>query len=167
MFDTCTSNTGTLETAGVPNIPELRGPGYPMEVSTHEATSKGQMIFEDSLGTCRFNTRTNFPLLTEAVHAMTGWDMTSEEARNMGLRAVNLMRAFNVRCGITREHDAPSERYGSTPVDGPTKGIAVRPHWDQMLDNYYHILGWDITTGKPLPETLKSLGIEHIIQDIW
>jgi aldehyde:ferredoxin oxidoreductase len=167
MFDTCTSNTGTLETAGVPNIPELRGPGYPMEVSTHEATSKGQMIFEDSLGTCRFNTRTNLPLLTGAVNAMTGWDLTPEEARNIGLRAVNLMRAFNVRCGITREHDAPSERYGSTPEDGPTKGIGVRPHWDQMLDNYYSILGWDIKTGKPLPETLKTLGIKHIIQDLW
>jgi len=167
MFDTCTSNTGTLETANVPNLPELSGPGYPVEVSTHEATSKGRMIFEDSLGTCRFNTRTNLPLLAEAMKATTGWDMTPEEARNVGLRAVNLMRAFNVQCGITREHDAPSERYGSTPVDGPTKGISVRPHWDEMLNNYYSILGWDIKTGKPLQETLKALGLEHVIKDIW
>lgn len=167
MFDTCTSNTGTLETAGVPNIPELRGPGYSMEVSTHEATSKGQMIFEDSLGICRFNARTNLPLLSEAVNAVTGWKISPDEARNIGLRAVNLLRVFNIRCGITREHDAPSERYGSTPVDGPTKGVSVRPHWDQMLDNYYRILGWDIKTGKPLPETLKKLGIDHVIQDIW
>jgi aldehyde:ferredoxin oxidoreductase len=90
------------------------------------------MIFEDSLGTCRFNTRTNLPLLTEAMKAITGWDMTPEEARNAGLRAVNLMRAFNVQCGITREHDAPSERYGSTPnMTLPLNATAPHPWMDR------------------------------------
>ena len=32
---------------------------------------------------------------------------------------------------------------------------------------YYEALGWDQETGKPLPETLKSLGLEHVISDIW
>jgi aldehyde:ferredoxin oxidoreductase len=36
-----------------------------------------------------------------------------------------------------------------------------------MLNNYYSILGWDIKTGRPLQETLKALGIEHVIKDIW
>jgi aldehyde:ferredoxin oxidoreductase len=167
MFDTCTSNTGTLETATYPRTPELVGPGYPMDVSTYEATAKGLMVFEDSLGTCRFNTRTNVPLLAEAVNTVTGWDMTQEEARTVGLRAINLMRAFNIQAGITRELDRPSERYGSTPVDGPSKGISIQPHWEAMLDNYYKLLGWDVATGKPLKETLKSLGLEHVIADIW
>jgi aldehyde:ferredoxin oxidoreductase len=125
------------------------------------------MVFEDSLGTCRFNTRTNVPRLTDAVNAVTGWDLTHDEARNVGLRSVNIMRAFNIRVGITRELDHPSERYGSTPVDGPSKGISITPHWDAMLDNYYRVLGWDVATGKPLPETLTSLGIAHVIADIW
>ncbi|MCW4038559.1 MAG: hypothetical protein NWF13_07495 [Candidatus Bathyarchaeota archaeon] len=167
MFDTCTSNTGTLETATYPTTPELVGPGYPMDVSTYEATAKGLMVFEDSLGTCRFNTRTNVPLLADAVNAVTGWDMTQDEARTVGLRAINLMRAFNIQVGITRELDRPSERYGSTPVDGPSKGISIQPHWDAMLDNYYRLLGWDVATGKPLKETLKALGLEHVIADIW
>ena len=167
MFDTCTSNTGTLETATFPRTRELVGAGYPNDISTYEALSKGLMVFEDSLGTCRFNTRTNLPLLTEAVNAVTGWDMTPEESKKMGLRSVNLMRAFNIRVGITRDMDCPSERYGSTPIDGPSKGIAIRPHWESMIDNYYNLLGWDIKTGKPLKETLKSLGIEYVIKDIW
>jgi aldehyde:ferredoxin oxidoreductase len=125
------------------------------------------MVFEDSLGTCRFNTRTNMPLLTEAVNAVTGWEMTQEEARTMGLRSVNLMRAFNIRVGITRDHDRPSTRYGSTPLDGPTKGVGIQPHWDAMIDNYYQILGWDIETGKPLKSTLRTLGLDHVINDIW
>jgi aldehyde:ferredoxin oxidoreductase len=167
MFDTCTSNTGTLETATYVTTPELSGPGYPVEVSTYEATAKGLMVFEDSLGTCRFNTRTNVPLLTEAVNAVTGWAMTQEEVRNVGLRSVNLMRAYNIRVGITRDQDRPSERYGSTPTDGPTKGISIQPHWDTMIDNYYQILGWDITTGKPLKSTLRAIGLDHVIKDIW
>ena len=167
MFDTCVSNTGTLENAGAASTPELAGPGHPMEVSSFEATAKGDMVFEDSLGTCRFNTRTNIPLLAEAVSAVSRWDFTQEEAKNVGLRAVNLLRAFNIRCGIKKNLDYPSERYGSTPVDGPSKGIGIKPHWDAMLKNYYSLLGWDVRTGKPLQQTLKSLGIEYVIKDIW
>ncbi len=29
--------------------------------------------------------------------------------------------------------------------------------WDWMLENYYKLMGWDLKTGKPLPETLKKL----------
>ncbi|NIM44187.1 MAG: aldehyde ferredoxin oxidoreductase, partial [Nitrososphaeria archaeon] len=92
---------------------------------------------------------------------------TPEEAKSIGLRAVNLMKAFNIRAGITRELDYPSTRYGSTHVDGPWKGIGIIPYLDDMLENYYRLMGWDVKTGKPLPETLKSLDLEHVIKDIW
>jgi aldehyde:ferredoxin oxidoreductase len=69
------------------------------------------------------------------------------------------MRAYNLRAGIGAEYDRPSTRYGSTPVDGPTAGISILPHWDEMLRNYYTLMGWDPETGIPLPETLKALGI--------
>jgi len=168
MFDTSVSNTGTLETGPIRiSGPELRGPGYPMEVSTAVAETKGMMVFEDSLVICRFNGRMNMVLESEAVSAVTGWDFTPEEAKRVGLRAVNLMRAFNIKTGITRELDRPSERYGSTPIDGPSKGISIAPHWDRMLRNYYHIMGWDVETGKPLPETLTNLNLKHTIKDLW
>jgi len=38
---------------------------------------------------------------------------------------------------------------------------------DSMLDNYYQIMGWDEKTSKPLTDTLKGLGVEHIIPDLW
>jgi len=160
MFDTSVSNTGTLETGPAGSYfggAELQGPSYPMEVSTAVAETKGMMVFEDSAVVCRFNGRMNLILEAEAVGAVTGWDFTPEEAKRVGLRAVHLMKAFNIRAGITRELDRPSERYGSTPIDGPSKGISVGPHWDRMLENYYRLMGWDVKTGKPLPETLKSL----------
>lgn len=170
MFDTCVSNTGTIETGPMglySGGAEIQGPGYPIEVSTAEAEMKGMMIFEDSLGICRFNGRMNLVLESEAVSAVTGWDFTPEEAKKVGLRAVNLMKAFNIRAGITMELDRPSTRYGSTPVDGPSKGISIAPHWEKMLDNYYRLMGWDVETGKPLPATLQKLGLEHVIEDLW
>ncbi len=167
MFDTAVSNTGTLETHMSVMTLEAAGRGHPMKTSTEVATTKGLMQLEDSVGTCRFHTGMNAELISEAVSAVTGWDFTPEEGKRAGLRAVNLMRSFNIRCGIGKEHDYPSERYGSTPIDGPSMGISIMPHWEAMLENYYTLMGWDIETGKPLPETLKSLGLEQVIKDIW
>jgi aldehyde:ferredoxin oxidoreductase len=170
MFDTCVSNTGTIETG--PTIlyyggAELQGPGYPTEVSTAVAEMKGMMVFEDSLVICRFNGRMNLVLESEAVSAVTGWDLTPEEAKRVGLRAVNLLKAFNIRTGVTRDLDCPSARYGSTPINGPSEGQSIMPHWEKMLENYYSLMGWSRETGRPLPKTLKDLSLEHVIKDLW
>jgi len=167
MFDTVVSNTGTIETHRILMKPKAEGPGNPMETSTAVALTKGIMEFDDSLGTCRFNTRMDIAFGAEAVSAVTGWDFTPEEGKDVGLRAVNLMKSFNLRSGITKDLDYPSTRYGSTPVDGPTKGISIMPHWEKMLENYYNLMGWHVKTGKPLPETLKRLSLEHVIKDLW
>lgn len=166
MFDTVVSNTGTLETHVSVMTPQAAGRGHPMATSLEVATTKGLMELEDSAVTCRFHTGMNAEVISEAVSAVTGWDFTPEEAKAVGLRAVNLMKAFNIRCGIKKEHDYPSERYGSTPQDGPSKGISIMPHWETMLSNYYALMGWDPETGIPLRETLENLGIEHVYEDL-
>ena len=124
------------------------------------------MIFEDSLVTCRFNTTNASNILVKAVDAATGWDMDLQEAMQVGKRAVNLARVFNLRAGIGAELDRPSPRYGSTPPDGVMAGKGFMPHWDNMLENYYRLMGWDENTGKPLPETLKALGLESVISQL-
>ncbi len=175
MFDTCVSSSGTIETSGFVH-PEalavlgLAGPPKPFspdEVATFVAKSKGSMQFEDSLGTCRFCTRSHIPLLCQAVSAVTGWDLAPQEAVAIGRRAVNRFRAFNLRHGITADKDAPSPRYGSAPVDGPAAGTSILPHWDSMRRLYYELMGWDSESGKPLPETLQALGLEALIADLW
>jgi aldehyde:ferredoxin oxidoreductase len=113
--------------------------------------------------TCRFNTATALDLMCEAVNAATGWSMKVEDAMNSGRRAVNLARIFNLRCGIGAELDRPSTRYGSTPKDGVAEGKSIMTHWDDMLRNYYNLMGWDENTGKPLPETLKKLGLDSMV----
>jgi aldehyde:ferredoxin oxidoreductase len=41
------------------------------------------------------------------------------------------------------------------------------PHWDSMVEAYYKGMGWDKTTGKPLPETLRLVGLDDIADDLW
>jgi aldehyde:ferredoxin oxidoreductase len=168
LFDTVVSNTGTIETHRSQMDPKSANqPGNPIETSTAVALTKGIMELDDSLGVCRFNTRLNTVLTAEALSAVTGWKFTPEEGKKVGLRAVNLMKIFNLRAGINREFDFPSARYGSTHVDGPWEGIGIMPHWEEMLENYYRLMGWNTKTGKPLPETLKSLELDDVIPDIW
>jgi aldehyde:ferredoxin oxidoreductase len=83
----------------------------------------------------------------------------------IGRRAANLLRVFNLRHGIDPELDVPSQRYGSTPLDGPAAGVSVQPVWSEMLANYYQLLGWD-EKGVPLRETLESLDIGHAADDL-
>jgi aldehyde:ferredoxin oxidoreductase len=175
MFDTATSSTGTMETGPMGNMPPdalqaigVDGPPDNFsgeEISTFNARTKGAMLFEDSLGVCRFNTRTDVPYLVQALNAVTGWDMDVEEAMRVGRRAVNRLRAFNIRHGISPELDRPSRRYGSTPLDGPVAGVSIQPLWDEMLANYYRRLGWG-AEGVPTRETLEGLGLGDVADDL-
>jgi len=170
LFDTCVSNTGTVETnPGL--IPDLTVYGLPktydifspIEVSTVAAKTKGSYQILDSLVLCAFAVNLDIPLVAEALKAATGWNIDAEEALKLGRRAVNMMRVFNVRAGLTPDLEYPSPRYGSVAVDGAAKGRAIMPHWEEMLDNYYCLMGWDRKTGLPLPETLRELGLEHLL----
>jgi aldehyde:ferredoxin oxidoreductase len=165
MFDTSVSNTGTIETHMSVMVPEAQGPNNPIIVSNEVARTKGMMQLEDSAVTCRFNTRMNLDRLAAAISAATGWDMKKEEALDIGKRAVNLLRAFNLQSGITYVLDRPSTRYGSKPVDGPTEGISILPYWDAMLKNYYEKMGWT-NEGIPKRETLEGLDIGWVWEDL-
>ncbi|MGD0331278.1 MAG: aldehyde ferredoxin oxidoreductase C-terminal domain-containing protein [Nitrososphaeria archaeon] len=165
QFDTCISNTGTLETWGGP-LPLGTTPKWEDIVAVN-LNDKGGMMFEDSLVTCRFNTRTNVDLLSQALSAVTGWDFSWDEGLQVGRRIIHLLRAFNIRHGIIgREMDRPSQRYGSEPDAGLGKGKSLKEVWDKMLDAYYTGMGWD-SLGKPLPETLKKYGLDYVVKDLW
>lgn len=167
-LDYATSGVGTIETGPI-FLKDLFDPG---EVSTKLAKDKWR-LFADSLVLCLFPTMM-MPVTPGApermiriLNAATGWDFTLEEADLQAHRIANLLRVFNLRHGINTDVEYPSPRYGSTPQDGPAKGMGIMPNWEYMLDNYYKLMGWDRASGRPLPETLKSMGLEHIINDIW
>jgi aldehyde:ferredoxin oxidoreductase len=171
MFDTVTSDIAVYESSYAgppdPDTHSIKNIFSPEEVSAHTALSKGRRQFEDCLGTCCFTTRVPLKMVVECLNAATGWDFTPKEAADVGYRAANLFRAFNIRNGIGMDAERPSERWSSTPIDGPAKGISVRPHWSSMMENYYNLMGWDIRTGKPFADTLNRLGLENVARDLW
>jgi aldehyde:ferredoxin oxidoreductase len=175
LLDTCIGQMGTDEGyafAGPANL------GINIKVTTGYNTSpeealamniqcRGGQQFEDCLGVCRATVRTDVALLAKGVAIATGWDFTPQEGLDAGRRIVNLLRAFNMRCGHTAEMDAPSPRYGSTPTDGPSAGKSFMNYFYDLRGRYYEGMGWDKTTGKPLPETLKKYGLEYAIPELW
>ena len=173
IVDYATSSAGTIETGpitGVPaefNLPAFTDPFSPDLVPLMVAKFKPRRQFIDCLGVCNMRVSQDWGLLVRMVNAATGWDMTSDDAIAVANRAVNLLRAFNLRHGVGLDAEAPSEWYGSVPVDGPAKGKDIKVHWGYMLDVYYGHMGWDRKSGRPLPETLHKLGLDKEKEDLW
>lgn len=171
FFDTCVSNTGTIESSWAGVFPELLGlppvsdPFSHEEVSTILARTNGWRQFDDCLITCRI-CHTDPQLVLGCLNAITGWNLNLEEALKIGLRVVNQLRIFNFKHGHSIANEAPSKRYGSIPVDGPAEGKNIMEKWDFMVKNYYKLMGWDQETGKPLPDTLKKLDLEELIREL-
>ncbi|OGO04791.1 MAG: hypothetical protein A2Y73_01995 [Chloroflexi bacterium RBG_13_56_8] len=174
MMDTCFSNTGTVEVGGAylqpeqlgyPSIPSVRTMHDPWQTPVAIALGNGRRQFEDCLCACRF-LYPNLQRTLDILNAITGWEFDKDRAMEVGRRVINYLRVFNLRHGLTKEMEVPSARYGSVPVDGPNKGLAVMPNWDFMRSVYYQNMSWDPDTGKPLPETLRRLGLEHLVADL-
>jgi aldehyde:ferredoxin oxidoreductase len=171
MLDTCVSATGTIQAGARLTSPSYFGqppvtnPFSPWEVAGVNAMLEGWMVFLDSLSVCRFITL-NPQLTVECVNAVTGRDLKIADAQKIGQRIINQLRVFNFRHGLDPKLEAPSPRYASTPVDGPAQGKAIAPHFEWMKRFYFRLMGWEPATGKPLPDTLKSLGLEKLVADL-
>jgi aldehyde:ferredoxin oxidoreductase len=170
LVDNCFTNTSTLEATfgGVRphelGMPPVYDPFSPWEVATINGVINGWHMFEDCLGVCRFNL-TDPHLVIEAFNAVTNFNVSLSEMIKTGRRIVNTLRVFNMKNGLTCEVEAPSTRYGSTPMNGPAKGKGILQHWNLIREIYYQLMGWHTDSGEPLPATLKDLGLEDLISN--
>jgi len=119
----------------------------------------------DAMGGCKFmglllTAQDYLDLLNNA----TGWNLEVDDFRKSGERIYNLMRAFCVREGITREKDTLPGRLMEDPLpEGPAQGMVIEKETLEMLkDAYYEFRGWDKESGKPSAEKLGELGLEEI-----
>jgi len=128
----------------------------------------------DSFGVCSFNYGNwpNSPIgpedFAELYSAATGLERSPEDMLRAAARIVNVEKAFNVREGWRREDDAPPERWVKEPQpNSGTKGEHVHPEeFQQMLDEYYTRRGWDRETGLPRRETLETLGLDYVADEL-
>jgi aldehyde:ferredoxin oxidoreductase len=177
VFSMAVSDMGSIPAGDMGDVGDLMGtiganPMDPSQAFSEELVPKGHAIqsrrghFVDCLGVCMFVSGVQFKTIADTVSAATGWDFTLREAADVGERVLNLMRAFNIRHGHSREHNTVSPRLVEAPHEGLAKGISIGPKFDKMIDTYYEAMGWD-KAGRPLPETLKRLGLDSIAKDLW
>lgn len=123
----------------------------------------------DCLGICKYHTvflGPNFPNFDEwskLIYLNTGLEITPLEIWQAADRVYNLERLYNIREGLTREHDKLVDRYHDEPAPSGlpiVRGRFIhREKFKKMLDEYYEHHGWD-ENGVPRPEKMKALGLE-------
>jgi len=130
-------------------------------------------IYTDSMIVCHLPEAIWGPLdvsewCSRAVNAVTGMDISLEDARRTAERQWTIMRAFMVREGYRRKDDKLPKRFMEEPIPrGPSKGMVIDwTNFNKMLDEYYDFWGWDKSTGIPTAERLRSLDMGEIAQDM-
>jgi len=121
----------------------------------------------DTLDLCDFCFGTwpiyTFDDVVDLVNAATGWHTNLWELMKVGERRINLMRAFNAREGFTRADDRLPQRLFEPLSGGPTDGQRCDPQAvTSLLEEYYRLMGWDVTTGNPTPTKLRELGLDWV-----
>ncbi len=127
--------------------------------------------FERSIGLCYFGpVPRSFIQVDEVIKAVqcaTGWDVTLEELLQIGERATNLARIFNIREGFSAKDDSLPERLFTPLETGALAGVKFpREGFAQALKDLYELKGWQAGTTIPSPERLKRLKIEWAGQSI-
>ena len=130
--------------------------------------ARGRILF-DSAPICAFvGMRIVPPMLGQLVEAAIGIDMPTSKWLEVADRIATLERAYNAREGLTREHDTLPGRLLEDPVrSGPNKEQVVsRKELESMKNDFYQSMGWEIKTGLPSAERLRSLQLEEVAEDL-
>ena len=90
----------------------------------------------------------------------TGLTLSPKGLKSVGERIYTLERTLLVADGLSRKDDSLPARYFEEPVaEGPAAGSVIdRTRFQQMLDEYYRLHGWD-RNGIPTKPTLRKLGL--------
>jgi aldehyde:ferredoxin oxidoreductase len=152
-----------IETAGIPQ--------------EYEGKAKVVVYYErlhailDSLGICYFASNWSSPApgqlgpteIAELCSAAFGEDFSEESLMERGEKILTLEKIYNaIHADFERKDDYPPEIFFEDPIKtGPFEGEKLnREKWDDMLDEYYCLHGWDTETSFPREETLRALGLE-------
>lgn len=159
----------------------IYGVNNPYTLLEYEGKPKMVMYTEvlhrvnNSLGVCHFNTihqdinQIDLPQLAELYSAATGWETSVGDLKRIATRQLNLEKAFNLtHTDFDRKDDLPHPRdmYEAIP-SGPQKGWKMNvEEYNEMLDEYYDLHGWDWETSFPKRQTLVDLGLQDVADDL-
>lgn len=102
-------------------------------------------------------------------NSVMGVDLTEEDFFLIARRSYNLEKAFNsLHTNFDRKDDYPPRRFMEEPVrSGKYEGYRCeKENWDEMLDQFYQLQGWDKETGLQTRTSLVKLGMEEVAQKL-
>lgn len=85
----------------------------------------------------------------------------------LGRRIHNIEKAFNtLHRNFGVQDDYPPERFFDEPVrTGPYKGsLFTRNDWQNMLEEYYCLHGWDAKSRLQTETLLKELNLSFVLE---
>jgi len=97
----------------------------------------------DSLVLCRFF-RDLYPWeqLGRIVAMTTGMDLDRDELNRIAAQVTDEGRRFNIRMGLTSEHDSLPRRFYTEPLP-PSDAILTEEGYEFMRREYYRLRGWN------------------------
>ena len=88
-----------------------------------------------------------------------------DELLQIGERATNMARIFNVREGFSRKDDTLPERLFQPLENGALEGHAMpREEFEEALTQLYQLKGWDPASGQPTKERLEELSLGWAVE---
>ncbi|MCL5266079.1 MAG: aldehyde ferredoxin oxidoreductase family protein [Chloroflexi bacterium] len=126
-----------------------------------------QCAAADALEICKFITSWRFGIgpnrMARLLSAATGVPYTWEDILRCGERIYAVEYAIQRRFGLRRKDDYPPVRFMEEPL--PTGDVVERDGYEQMLDEYYAVRGYD-AEGRPTRARLEALDMANIADDL-
>ena len=99
------------------------------------------------------------------INSALGLELSEDDLLTFGRRAYNLEKAFNtIHAGFERADDYPPERFFlETVKTGPRAGSKLdRAVYDQVLDRFYELNGWEPARGWQTREGLAGIDLDEV-----
>lgn len=150
------------------------------QATTYEGKAKLVVWFEklkaviDSLGVCYETSYYGHNMVSPDDYAALfskaiNQKVTAEDLFEIGEKIFNIEKAFNtLHIGFTRKDDYPPQRLMDEPVKtGLYAGERLEINrWNQLLDEYYALHGWDKKTGWQTKKGLEKLKLEQVSEKL-
>ena len=129
----------------------------------------------NSLGICLYSTtcwdleQIDLPQMARLYSTATGWETSVDDLKRIAMRQLNLEKALNLRfTDFDRRADMPTPRDLYEPIpSGNLAGWKLdEKRYNEMLDEYYDLHGWNRQNSFPTRRTLEALGLPEVADEL-
>ena len=161
--------------------PDILNPAFeydPPELKAIPAiwhSHRGMIV--DSVILCDYENTRVFSMLTEdgaadtalmsrLLSVCTGYEVNEKELDRAGERIWNQLRAIDVR-NFDRNRAIDESTIDGFMYPGKDDGVMLdREKFLKLLDKYYELSRWDLTTGRPTRAKLEELGLADVADEL-